>query len=140
MDPSMTVNGNMDLHTEMESLCNLMVNGIMALGKIIRNVVKENIKMEKVMRMLVNGKMINNMAKELKSDQMDHNILEIITWDIHRDNVIINGQMVLSLKDSGKKIKLMEQDTLNGKMERNTMANGKTMICMVLVYTSTPMV
>lgn len=87
-----------------------------------------------VQNMLVNGKMIYKMVKEMKNGQMDLNMKVIIMKVKNMDMVKYILQMVLHIKDNFKWMIYMVKVYINGLMVKYMKDNGKIIKWMVKVH------
>ena len=83
--------------------------------------------------MLVNGKMISNMAKVLKLGQMAQATKAATSLVKRVVKVFINGVMVQNLMENGTTTQSVGVELTNGRMEGNTSAIGRTTVWMVMV-------
>ena len=83
--------------------------------------------------MLVNGKMISNMAKVLKLGQMAQATKAATSLVKRVVKVFINGAMVQNLMENGTTTQSVGVELTNGRMEGNTSAIGRTTAWMVMV-------
>ena len=64
-----------------------------------------------------------NMEKELKLDQMEANILEIISLEKNMDKGNFNGQMARFIQENSLKIIYITLGLMNEQMEGNMLVN-----------------
>ena len=83
--------------------------------------------------MLVNGKMISNMAKVLKLGQMAHATKAHTSLVKRVVKVFIIGVMVQSSMENGTTTQSVGVELTNGRMEGSTSVIGRTTVWMVMV-------
>ena len=121
---SMMAIGKIIRHTDMANFILIMVPFILATGLKIRLKVMVFIKIVKDIHIKDHGSEIGKMAMEKKLFKMDLNMLGSSKMDWNMGKAAKNGLIIHNMMGNGVRIKLLDMEFSNGKMEGHMKENG----------------